>query len=190
MGLFFYYQRNLKKLYSSFFALTDILSSQYICMWIKGILHFKLTFSSTIGIVVLSLNVVFISFYFYCLLLLVLYITEQVTFKSKNKIKKSEKNCNLHHILTETSNIIYNIGTKQILRTITRSKAWSGFDEEDLTKLLSRLNGPRQGKVVAAESAQVGSLSISESTVTGIHQVTEFRVSKCSSTKSVSCPKL
>ena len=56
--------------------------------------------------------------------------------------------------------------------------------------MLSRLNGPRQGKVVVVGSAQVGSRSVSESPVTGIHQVAGFRVSKCNITRCVSCPKL
>ena len=80
---------------------------------------------------------------------------------------------------------------------ITRSEAQSGQSlncvttpGNDSTNFSWRLNGSRRDKALVTDSAKLGSLSISESSGNKVHQIAGFRVSECSSTRCLSCPKI
>ena len=79
---------------------------------------------------------------------------------------------------------------------ITRSEAQLGQSLDCVTtpgndfNFSWRLNGSRRDKALVTDSAKLGSLSMSESTGNKVHQIAGFKVSECSSTRCLTCPKI
>lgn len=80
---------------------------------------------------------------------------------------------------------------------LTRSKLHTNqsyyctaFPGEVSKNFLRRLNLLQQGKPVMFDSAEVESLSLSESTPNSRHQVAGLRISESTSKRCLTCPKL